>query len=183
MNAEVIVQAGPPGAGKTTTAPAIARRYDRAVHLHTDDFWGCIASGGIPPYLPESEEQNRTVMTVIREAAFAYAEGGFVTVVDGVVGPWMIDLLAPPTGRKDSPAIHYIVLRPDRAETLRRALARTDPSALVDEGPVDMMWSQFEDLGAFEDHVLDTTAQTPEETVSAVRDAISSRAFLLAPRG
>lgn len=183
MSAEVIVLAGPPGAGKSATAPEIARRYDRAVHLHTDDFWDCIASGAIPPYLPESEEQNRTVMTVIRSAALAYAEGGYTTVVDGVVGPWMLDLLAPPTGRQDAPAIHYVVLRPGRAETIRRALSRTAPGALLDEGPVDMMWSQFEGLGAYEHHVLDTTAQTPEETTRAVREAISSREFLLAPNG
>ena len=130
MSADVIVLTGPQGAGKSITSGALARQYDRAVHLHTDDFWKYIAAGAIPPYLPEFGEQNQTVLRVIREAALAYADGGFVVVVDGVIGPWMIDALVPTGGSYNGHAIHYIVLRPGRAETLRRAQARTSPEAI-----------------------------------------------------
>lgn len=182
MIADVIVLTGPPGAGQSTTARELARQYDRAVHLHTDDFWKYIAAGAIPPHLPESDGQNQTVMQVIRDAAFAYAEGGFVTVVDGVVGPWMVNYFALTENTQRTPTVHYVVLRPGRAETLRRAQARTAPDALVDAEPINLMWSQFEDLGEYERHVIDSTDQSSSKTTNAVVNAVSSRKFLLQPR-
>lgn len=179
MSADVIILTGPPGAGKSTTARELAATYHRSVHLHTDDFWHYIASGAIPPYLPESDEQNRVVMRVIQQAALTYASGGFTTVIDGIVGPWMLSHFRDVYGGADRPRLHYVVLRPARDETLRRAQARTAPDALVDEEPVVSLWDQFSDLGVLESHVIDTTDQEPAETVRAVADALGSDGFVL----
>ncbi|MGQ3382123.1 AAA family ATPase [Glutamicibacter sp. TV12E] len=139
MSADALILTGPPGAGKTTTARALARTYPRCVHLRTDDFWHCIASGAIPPYLPEADEQNQTVMRVIRQAAFGYTAGGFTTVIDGIIGPWMLEHFDASNDVAELPRLHYVVLRPDREEALRRAQARTAADALVDEAPIRSM--------------------------------------------
>lgn len=170
----MIVLSGPPGAGKSTTARALAGGFGKAVHLHTDDFWHYIVAGAIPPYLPESDEQNQTVVRVIADAAGTYAEGGFTVVVDGIVGPWMLGHY-----RRITVPVHYLVLRPDRRETLRRAQARTGPGALVDEEPILLLWDQFADLGDLEHHVIDTSRHSPADTLRAVTDAVTSGDFLL----
>ena len=71
-------------------------------------------------------------------------------------------------------ALHYIVLRPDRAVTLRRARQRTASGALVQEGPVLSLWDQFADLGELEGHAFVSTLQSGADTVRAVRDAVTS---------
>lgn len=70
--------------------------------------------------------------------------------------------------------LHYVVLRPARDVALARAQARTAPDALVDQTPILTMWDQFADLGRFESHVLDTTAQDATATVRTVRTAVAS---------
>jgi len=92
---EVLILTGTPGAGKTTTAAALAAwRGSSKVHLHSDDFWHFIKHGAIQPYLPEAHCQNEVVLNVLANVAAGYAKGGYFVIVDGIVGPWFLVLRA-----------------------------------------------------------------------------------------
>jgi predicted kinase len=177
----VVIVSGPAGAGKSTVAARLASRYPRAVHLRTDDFWHFIVAGAIPPYLPESDAQNHTVVEVAAGAAFTYAEGGFTVVIDGIIGPWMLDHYLRAADRHPRIIVDYIVLRPDRAETLRRAQRRHAP-ALVDRAQIVSLWDQFADLGPRERHVIDSSDHSAMNTVDAIAIALAARSHRLDSR-
>ncbi|OBH15867.1 ATP-binding protein [Mycolicibacter terrae] len=183
MGNDIFVVTGPPGAGKSTTARALAQTFPQAVHLHTDDFWHDIVAGGIPPYLPEADQQNQTVLRVIVNAAFTFAAGGYTVVVDGVVGPWMLHHFRDGAAGHPNSRLHYIVLRPNRVVTLTRAKGRTAPNALLDAEPILAMWDQFADLNDLEHHVIDTSQQSADDTLKAVATAVPTGRFVLSPTG
>jgi hypothetical protein len=69
------------------------------------------------------------------------------------------------------------VLRPAAAVALARARARAD--GLAASGPILDLHRQFASLGDLERCAIDTTLQTPPETMNAVRRALGSEAFRL----
>ena len=121
----IIVITGAPGTGKTTTASAVAKESDleKSVHMHTDDFYHYLSKGAIPPYLPESNEQNLIVIEAFLEAAKRYARGGYDVIVDGIVGPWFLEPWLNIV--QEHYEVHYIVLRASKEETMKRAIERS----------------------------------------------------------
>ena len=175
----IIVITGSPGTGKTTTASIVAKEsdMDKSVHMHTDDFFHYLSKGAIPPYLPESNEQNLVVIEAFLEAAKRYARGGYDVIVDGIVGSWFLEpwkALA-----QEDYEVHYIVLRASKKETMKRALERSKLDRKTNIELVETMWEQFSDLGVYESNVIDTTTFTIKDTVSAIKERVACGTSLL----
>ena len=174
--APILIVSGPPGAGKTTVARRLAETSAApAVHLHTDSFYEAIRAGFIAPWLAESNEQNRTVSRAIVAAAGAYAAGGYRVVVDGVVGPWFLDIYRS-EGARLGVALDYVVLRADRETVAARARDRAD-QPLPAYPP--RIFAGFADLGPYEPHVIDSGTQSVDGLVERIRAGCADGRFRL----
>jgi predicted kinase len=170
----ILILTGAPGSGKTTVARLVAERADRAVHVESDCFFHFIASGYLPPWRPESHEQNKTVMRIVGEVAVRYGQAGYQTIVDGIIIPgWFFEPLRD-TIKASGFDVAYAVLRPPLAVAVERAADRRS-SRLPDAAVVEQLWHDFSDLGALERHAIETTQrQTAEETAELVAERLGS---------
>jgi predicted kinase len=176
MARSVLILSGPPGAGKTTLARLIADAGpDRAIHLHSDDFFMAIRPEMIAPWLPESRDQNRTVSAAIAAAAGAFARGGYPVIIDGVVGPWHLDVYRE-EARRLGVALDYVVLRPSLAKAAERAAGRA--VAPLGQYPANV-FEGFAKLGELEGHAIDLGDMTSTEAVRVVRKGVDEGRFRL----
>lgn len=175
----IVIITGAPGTGKTTAASRTAKESSltRSVYLHTDDFYHYLCKGAIAPHLPESENQNLIVIEAFLEAAKRFARGGYDVIVDGIIGPWFLKPWMKTA--KENYEVHYIILRADKEETLKRATERAKLNRETNIELVEIMWEQFEHLGCYESNVIDITDCTVEETVLMIKEKIERKAYLL----
>lgn len=173
----VLILTGPPGAGKTTVAGLLARRFDRAAHVESDLFFRFIVAGRIEPWKPESQAQNTTVMHIVARASAAYANSGHFTIIDGIVLPrWFLGPVREVLG-SEGLAVSYAVLRAREETCVARAASRSQ-AELGEAGVIRELWQQFADLGELESHVLITDETPPEETADTLAARLNGELLL-----
>ncbi|HEY1650735.1 MAG TPA: hypothetical protein VGG09_02520 [Acidimicrobiales bacterium] len=161
----VLLLTGSPGCGKTTVAPLVADGHEPSACLDLDWFFAKVRRGFIEPWLAEAHTQNRVVLRAAAEAVAVFAEGGYFTVAEGILYPFMVDLFAEACA-PDGIELHYAVLRAPVGVVQQRVQdRRTEPAhvgALADAAVVEDLWAQFERHGVAERHRVDSGTRTPD---------------------
>jgi cytidylate kinase len=158
------VVTGPPGAGKSTVAAVIAKRFDPSVLVAGDAFFDFLAEGAIEPWLPESQQQNDVVIAAAAAATGAFVAGGYTTIFDGVLGPWFLGSFL---RRARLGALNYAVLLPSAEACVRRVATRRG-HGFADEPATRKMHGEFSNAPVAARHVFVTDHQRVEETVDQI---------------
>jgi hypothetical protein len=112
-------------------------------------------------------------MDAVAGAAAGYARGGFLVIVDCVIGPWLL-----PAFQQTGCPLHYIILRVDPVLAVARC-QRRGGDTLTDPGSITDLNNQFRQLGAFERYAMDVDDLFPEAAVAAIEEAVASGGFRL----
>lgn len=161
---------GAQASGKTTVADALARRFERGVHVRGGQFYRWAVTGWVHAGDPDEAEARRLLDLRYRlssTVAIEYAAAGFTTVVqDNIYGVDVEHWL----GRVPGPK-HLVVLRPS-VETIERRDAerrRSTGKIAYRSGFTPAINDQHvagtrADLGLW----LDSSRQTPDQTVDEI---------------
>ena len=164
---------GAQGAGKTTTADLLARRFERGVHVRGGQFYRWAVTGWVQVGEPGRADEARRLLDLryrlSRQAADEYAAAGFTTVVqDNIFGDdvshWLDALAARPR--------HLVVLRPPVDVVAARDAHRqatTGKVAYKPGSPITV--AHLDDAVAMTPRIglwLDTSGQTPDESVDEI---------------
>jgi predicted RNase H-like nuclease/chloramphenicol 3-O-phosphotransferase len=159
----VFVITGPMAAGKTTVGRLLA---ERGVHLEGDIFRRSIVAGReeiTPALSPEALAQLRLRYRLAASAADAYFEEGFTVVLEDVIaGPLLPEFLTLVRSRP----LHVVVLLPPIETLAARETARG--AAGYSRWSVDQLHEAFATGTSRIGLWLDTSHQTPEESVEAI---------------
>jgi hypothetical protein len=171
---QLLLLTGSPGCGKTTVAPLVADRAPLSACLDLDWFFAKLRVGALEPWREEAHQQNRVVLSAAASALATFTAGGYFTVAEGILYPFMLDLFVlacEPLGIE----LNYAVLRAPLPVVLARVQSRvTEPQhagALADGEVVGALWAIFEKQGLDERHRVDSGERPPQ----AIADEIYQR--------
>lgn len=162
----VIVITGAMAAGKSTVAGLLSERFPRSVHVRGDAFRRMVVNGRAemtPDPDPEALRQLHLRYALAAATADRYAEHGFDAIVqDVIIGAELahfIDLI-------QTPARHLVVLSPSVSALEWRQEQRAKAgSVYFSAGAMDTALRQET---ARIGYWLDSSSQTPEETVADI---------------
>ena len=166
---QVVILSGPSGAGKSAVAEALCERYDRTVHLETDDVFAWIRMVFVDPMRPESDRQNRLVARAAARAAGAFAQDLYAVFIDGVIGPHLLPIYLEEL-RPAGVTVQFAILLPNFETALGRAEGRL-ASRIMRPDAQRRLHEQFVAYGAFAGVVIDTSAMTAQQAADAVMAA------------
>jgi predicted kinase len=159
---------GVPGAGKSTVAGALARTYDRAVHIEGDVLQRLIVSGAVPPRpgVHDDEATRQMELGIHNQCLLAtsFLEAGFTVVLDFVVT--RRDRLAMYRRSLEGWPFGLVVLWPDMSVARRRDHGRPDKRVLARwEGLAGTIREELADTGLW----LDNGDLSVDETAELIR--------------
>src|ERR1039458_3902343 len=120
----LLLLTGSPGCGKTTIAPLVADHAPLSACLDLDWFFAKLRQAAIEPAREEAHQQNRVVLSAAASAVATFTAGGYFTVAEGILNPFMLDLFfnaCEPLGIE----LNYAVLSAPLSVVLSRVQTRT----------------------------------------------------------
>lgn len=166
----VVVITGVMASGKSTVAQLLAERLPRAVHVRGDVFRRMLVSGRhdlAPQHDEEAVEQLRLRYRVSASTADLYAAAGWTAVVQDVV---LGEHLEPYLDAISTRPLYLVVLAPSQEAVTEREAGRAKSGygSWTVGGLDNILRRTTPRLGLW----LDSTGQTPEETVDAILDRL-----------
>ncbi|MEX2224966.1 MAG: AAA family ATPase [Dehalococcoidia bacterium] len=178
--AQIVIVSGPPASGKSTVCEALCERYDRTVHLETDDAYGWIRMGFVRPWHTDSSRQNMMVSRAAARAATAFAQEGYAVFIDGVIGPAHLPVYLEELEKAGVP-VHFALLLPALDVAVRRAAQREKRITGAEE-MFRRVYPMFSDAPNFAGCTIDTSDMTPMQTADRVMDACGAGSCLVLPK-
>jgi len=166
---QIVVVSGPSGAGKSAVCESLCERYDRTVHIETDNFFSYIRMGYINPMKPASSRQNVMVSRAVARAATAYVQDLFAVFIDGVIGPHLLPVYKEELAVTGVP-VQFVILRPSLEATLERTVPR-EPEHKMPGELHRRLYQQFVEYGDFAGVTIDNTSLTADQAADRVMAA------------
>jgi cytidylate kinase len=174
----LLIVTGPPGAGKSTVTRLLADGFERSVLVAGDAFFGFLAAGSVPPWLPGAEQQNDVTIEAAALAAGRFARADYAVVFDGMIGPWYVERFAAVAA---APETHYAVLLPDEQTCVDRVASRPG-HGFTDEAATRHVHREFVDHPAEPRHVLAPPPDDPDAAASRLRERLAAGELRITPR-
>jgi broad-specificity NMP kinase len=161
---KIIAITGPTGSGKSTVAKLLCKKFDKCVRLDIDRVKHFVESGFVYDDTPEGKKQWALCVKNVIDLSKNFVNEGYNVIIEGY-----IDRESPgwPEVSVELPVDKAFLLLPNLAEIKKRNKSR-DPKIFMEDIDVERHYEYFSQEKEDNFIVLDTSNQTPEETVKII---------------